>query len=105
MHGATSESLAGLAGGILIISVILGLGVSAVSLAFSRRSRPLLGLLLGPSVTIVVGALVAQRDPMELGGNAAWRFMMVAGPVARGISRHARLSGVGVDAGAECTAS
>ncbi len=96
MHGIPIEALVVLALWFFAASVILGLAFSTLALAaYDLTTHAIIAVVFVAGV----GYLLASFDPMELGGNFAWRLVILAAALgggciaARAIIKHQRAPG------------
>ena len=84
-HGFPSAALTAIGGAVILVLLVLGFTVSAVSIQSSRRSLQSVELPATLIVILIIGALVAWRDVLDLGGNGWWRFVVVGGSLIGGM--------------------
>ncbi len=96
MHGVPTEAVVFLVLMVLAASVVLGLAFCALALAaFDQRTEVIVGVVFVAGIAY----LLAGVDPLEFGGNFAWRFVILAAALgggciaSRAILRRQRASG------------
>lgn len=81
MHGIPTEALGLLTLWVCAASLILGLAFSALALAtYDLTTQVISGVVFVAGV----GYLLASFDPLELGGNVAWRLVIFAAALGGG---------------------
>lgn len=96
MHGIPAEALVLLVLGVFAASVVLGFAFSALAVAAHDQTAQ---VIIGVVFVAGVGYLLASFDPMELGGNFAWRLVIFAAALgcgyiaSRAVIEHQRAPG------------